>query len=132
WADRLGRTLATLVWALPVTLAAGVAGVALSGRWDVAPAALGAAVGLLLGGLGVSAVASATLPYPVPEAGANPFAAQIGGVGASLVAQVATSTATFLVCSPVLALAALTVWREPRLGGATLAVGVVGGVVALA
>ena len=42
WADRLGRTLATLVWALPVTLAAGVAGVALSGRWDVAPAALGA------------------------------------------------------------------------------------------
>lgn len=132
WADRLGRTLATLVWALPVTLAAGVAGVALSGRWDVAPAALGAAVGLLLGGLGVSAVASATLPYPVPEAGANPFAAQIGGVGASLVAQVATSTATFLVCSPVLALAALTVWREPRLGGATLAVGMVGGVVALA
>ena len=132
WSDRLGRALATLVWALPATVGIGLGGVALSGRWDLTAAALGAGVGVLLGGLAVSAVVSATLPYPVPAAGANPYAAQMGAVGATLVAQFASSLATSIVCAPVLALYALALWRSPGLAGVTLAVGVLGGAGTLA
>lgn len=132
WADRLGRALATLVWALPVTLVIGLAGVAFSGRWDMTAAALGAGVGVLLAGLGVSAVASATLPYPVPSAGANPYAAQMGAVGATLVAQVVSSAATLLCSAPVLVMYSATLWRDAPLGGATLVVGVLGGLATLA
>lgn len=132
WADRLGRTMATLVWALPTTVVLGLVGVWMSGRWELAPAALGAGVGVLLGGLAVSAVASALLIYPVPAAGANPYAAQMGAVGATLLAQVASSAGTFLVSAPVLALYAASVWWRPELAGATAVVGVVGGAVTLA
>ena len=132
WADRLGRAVATLVWALPTTLVLGLVGVWVAGRWDLAPAALGAGVGVLLGGLAVSAVASALLPYPVPAAGANPYAAQMGAVGATLVAQVASSAGTFLLCAPVLGLYAASVWWRAELATLTAVVGVVGGAVVLA
>lgn len=132
WADRLGRAVSALVWALPSTLVLGLLGVWLSGRWELAPAALGAGVGVLLGGLAVSAVASALLPYPVPEAGANPYAAQMGAVGATLVAQLVASAGTFVVCAPVLALYSASLWWRPGLAPATAVVGVVGGAGALA
>lgn len=132
WADRLGRAVATLVWAVPMTMALGLVGVWISGRWDLAPAALGAGVGVLLGGLAVSAVASAVLPYPVPGAGANPYAAQMGAVGATLVAQVASSAGTFVLSAPVLGLYAVSVWWRPELAALTAVVGVVGGGVVLA
>jgi len=77
-------------------------------------------------------VASALLPYPVPEAGASPYAAQAGAVGATMVAQLASSMATMVVCAPVAALYAASLWLRPSLAGATLAVGVIGGLVALA
>ena len=131
WADRLGRAVATLVWALPTTLVLGLLGVWLSGRWDLAPAALGAGVGVLLGGLSVSALASALLPYPVPEAGANPYAAQMGAVGATLVAQLVASAGTFVVCAPVLALYSASLWWRPALAPVTAVVGVLGGAVLL-
>lgn len=132
WADRLGRSAATLVWALPTTVVLGLIGVWVSGRWELAPAALGAGVGVLLGGLAVSAVASALLPYPVPAAGANPYAAQMGAVGATLVAQLVSSAGTFVLCAPVLGLYAASVWWRPGLAPLTAVVGVVGGVVVLA
>lgn len=132
WADRLGRAAATVVWALPVTVVLGVVGVWVSGRWELAPAALGAGVGVLLGGLAVSAVVSALLPYPVPAAGANPYAAQMGAVGATLLAQAASSAGTFLVCAPVLALYAASVWWRPELAAVTAVVGVLGGLLVLA
>ena len=132
WADRLGRTLATLVWAGPATVVVSLGGAAVSGRWDLAAAAVGVGVGVLCGGLAVSAVVSAVLPYPVPEAGANPYAAQMGAVGASLVAQLVSSVATLVICAPVLVLYAASLWWRTSLAGATLVVGVVGGLVTLA
>lgn len=132
WADRLGRAVATLVWALPLTMGLGLVGVWVSGRWELAAAAIGAGVGVLLGGLAVSAVASALLPYPVPAAGANPYAAQMGAVGATLVAQVASSAGTFVLCGPVLGLYAASVWWRAGLAPLTAVVGVVGGAAMLA
>jgi ABC-2 type transport system permease protein len=132
WADRLGRTAATLVWALPATVAIALGGVAFSGRRELAPAAVGAAVGVLLCGLAVSAVVSAMLPYPVPEAGGNPYAAQMGAVGATLVAQVVASAVTVVACAPVVVLYAGSLWWRAGLAPATLAVGVVWGAAMLA
>lgn len=132
WADRLGRTLATFVWAAPVTVLVSLVGAAVAGRWDLAGAAVGLGFGVLCGGLGVSAVASALLPYPVPDAGANPYAAQMGAVGATMVAQLVSSMATLVVCAPVGILYALSLWVRSSLAGATLAVGLVGGLVTLA
>lgn len=132
WADRLGRTLATFVWAAPVVLLVSLVGAALAGRWELAPAAVGLGFGVLCGGLAVSAVASALLPYPVPEAGANPYAAEMGAVGATMVAQLVSSMATLVVCAPVGALYALSLWVQDSLAGVTLVVGLVGGVLTLA
>jgi ABC-2 type transport system permease protein len=132
WADRLGRTVSTVVWAAPLTVLMSLAGAAVAGRWELAGAAVGSGVGVLLAGLAVSAVLSALLPYPVPQAGANPYSAQLGAVGASLVAQLVSSMATLALCTPVLALFAAAVWWDPAFATAALVVGVVGGAGVLA
>ncbi len=132
WADRLGRTLATLLWAAPMVIVVSLIGAAVGGRWDLAPAAVGLGVGFLCGGLGVSAVVSALLPYPVPEPGANPYAAQMGAVGASLVAQLVSSVATWVVCVPVLVVYGLSLWSNAAIAPVTLLVGVLGGAATLA
>lgn len=110
WADRLGRTLATLAWSAPLTVVVALGGAWAGGRWDLAHAALGASLGVLGAGLAVSAVANPVLPYPVPEAGSNPYAAQIGVLGVSMLAQLVSSAATLVVIAPVLVLYGLTLW----------------------
>lgn len=132
WADRWGRAAAALMWALPVTVVIALVGAWVAERPDLAPASVGAAVGLLCVGLAVSAVSSPVLPYPVPQAGSAPFAAELGSVGASLLAQVVTSLATALVGLPVIVLLALSLWWQPALAWPTLAVGVLGGAAVLA
>jgi ABC-2 type transport system permease protein len=132
WADRVGRTVSTVVWAAPLTVLMSLVGAAVAGRWELAGAAVGSGVGVLLAGLAVSAVVSAMFPYPVPQAGANPYSAQLGAVGASLVAQLVASMATLALSAPVLALHAAAVWWDPAFAPATLVVGVVGGAGVLA
>lgn len=132
WADRWGRTVATALWAVPLSVVAGVAGAWVAGRVDLVPAAVGAAIGVLCAGLAVSALVSALVPYPVPEAGASPYAAQSGAVGASLVAQLLSSAATGVLSVPVLVLFAVSMWADPVWAGPTLVLGVVGGGAVLA
>lgn len=131
WADRLGRAVATLAWALPVTVVVSLVGVVVADRRDLSLAVVGVSLGVLAAGLAVSAVFSSLLPYPVPAAGANPFAAQMGAVGASLLAQVVTSAATLLLCLPVLGLYGASLWWDPAVAPVTFAVGIVGGVAVL-
>lgn len=130
-ADRAGRAAATLVWALPVVVVLGVVGAFVAGRPELAPAAVGAAIGVLGAGLGVSAVSSAVLVYRVPAAGANPYAVEPGTLGASLVAQLVTSVVTAVLCAPVLVAHAAALWWRPGLAWLTLAVGLLGGAGAL-
>nr|WP_297423199.1 ABC transporter permease [uncultured Actinotalea sp.] len=127
WADRAGRAVATAVWAVPLLVAVGVAGALVGGQPDLAPASVGAALGVLGAGLAVSAVSSAALVYPVPAPGASPFAAQAGSLGASLVAQLVTSCATAVACLPVTALFLAALWWRPALSWAVLGFGVLGG-----
>lgn len=125
WADRLGRLLGTLVWAGPLSAVVGAGGALAAGRADLVPAAVGASIGVLAAGLGVSAILSPLLPYPVPEPGGNPFAAPIGAIGASLLAQLVASVATVALSVPVLLLYVAASWSGGVLVPVTLAVGVV-------
>lgn len=127
WADRAGRAAATAVWAVPLLVVVGVAGALVGGRADLAPASVGAALGVLGAGLAVSAVSSAALVYPVPAAGASPYAAQAGSLGASLVAQLVTSLATAVACLPVTVAFLAALWWRPGLSWAVLVLGVLGG-----
>jgi len=122
-ADRWGRAAATVLWALPVSVGVAVVGAVVAGRGDLAPAAIGAAAGLLGAGLAVSAVLSPVLPYPVPEAGGNPFAAQMGAVGASMVAQAVSSAMTGVLGLPVVVALALALWWNPALSWPVLVLG---------
>jgi ABC-2 type transport system permease protein len=130
-ADRWGRVRGVLTWAVPVVVVGSATGVGFAGRWDLLPAALGTGLGLLAAGLAVSAVTSVVLPYPVPKAGTSPFEAEVGGVGATLVAQMAASAATTVVALPVLVGFALAWWWNPGAGWGTLLAGVLGGAVVL-
>ncbi|WJL97169.1 hypothetical protein QSU92_08420 [Microbacterium sp. ET2] len=72
-ADRFGRTLAAATLALPLTVAGAVLPFAFSGDWSLAPAVLGASLGVLGISYGVCAVTSAQFVVPVAAAGDNPF-----------------------------------------------------------
>ncbi|MBX9244963.1 hypothetical protein ICW40_09090, partial [Actinotalea ferrariae] len=122
-ADRLGRVLATVAWAAPATAAVSLVVAWVGGRPDLAPASLGASLGVLGVGLAVSAVLSPLFPYPVPAAGENPYSAQVGSLGASMLAQLVTSGATLVACAPVLVLYGLALWWEPDLVVAVLLAG---------
>ena len=132
WADRAGRALGALAWGAPVTVVVSVAGALVAGRADLATAAVGAGIGVLCAGLAVSAVFSTVLTYPVPAAGSSPFAAELGAVGASMVAQLVTSAVTGLLCVPILVLYGAAMWWSPGLAVPTLLVGVIGGIGILA
>ncbi len=125
--DRRGRARGTLGWAVPVVVIGSVVGSAAADRWDLLPAVLGAGLGLLTVGLAVSAVASVMLAYPAPRAGASPFAAETGGIGASMAAQLVSSVATTVLALPVLIGFVLAWWWNPTAGWVTLVLGVVGG-----
>jgi ABC-2 type transport system permease protein len=137
-ADRLGRAMAALVVGLPVVVVASVAGVLVAGHGRLWPAALGAGVGALLAGVGGSALASALVPYPVPEAGSNPFRGTSGGGARAALAQGAVLSATSALSAPAIAcLVVAAVWWPPAawialplgpaIGAAALWVGVAAG-----
>ena len=98
-----GRTLATVAWGLPAALTMAIVAVAVTGEWPLLPGVVGATVGVLGTTLAVSAVTSVALTHRAPAAGENPFAAEMGSVGAALAAQVVSSLASWLVAVPVAA-----------------------------
>ena len=103
-ADRLGRLAPTAVLGAVLVPGYAVLSSALSGRWSMLPADLGAGVALLLSGFGVASVVSALKPYPVPAAGESPFSAPPGAMGVTLAVQVVAGLAVTLLSAPVLAL----------------------------
>lgn len=130
-ADRAGRALALAAWAVPLVLVLALGGVSLAGREELLGAAVGLALGLFGAGLGVAMVSSVLLPYPAPRAGESPFATETGSVGASLVAQLISTTVTGVLAIPVTILFWLAVTREEGFALATLLVGVLGGTATL-
>ncbi len=130
-ADRAGRALGLLAWGLPLVVVMAVTGALLGRRPELVPACIGASVGMLLGGTGASAVMGAALPYPVVEAGGNPFQTNAGGGVQALVAQLGTMAAALTVSLPgLLGLLVSALWWD-WLSWPTLVLGTVFGAVGL-
>lgn len=131
-ADRLGRVIPLLLVGAPVVLMFTVVSVAVTGDWSALPAVLGAAVGVLLVGLGVSSAVSARLVYPVPKPGESPFKQPQGAAMATMVAQMVAICVNFALCVPVLILTGIAVFADIAWAGwAALVVGPALGVVFL-
>lgn len=71
--DRLGRLLGAASIGIPLIVLLAVVTTAVGGRLEHLPGILGASLGLVLGGYGVSAVSSALLVTPVAAPGDSPF-----------------------------------------------------------
>ncbi|WP_088286158.1 transporter [Kineosporia sp. A_224] len=130
-ADRIGRAIGLLLWALPLVVVLSAAGAVLAGRPGLVPACIGAGAGMLLGGTGASALMGAWLPYPVVEAGGNPFQTNAGGGVQAILAQFSTMLAAVTVGLPGLGGLVLSSAWLPWLAWPTLLLGVGAGAVGL-
>ena len=86
-ADRLGRALACLVFALPVVVVFAMGAAAFTGGWAALPGQLGLSLGILFTGLGLSSVVSARYTVAVPLPGDSPFKKPPGNVAQTLAVQ---------------------------------------------
>ncbi|GAA2726968.1 hypothetical protein [Cellulomonas aerilata] len=125
-ADRAGRALAAGLIAVPVVVVFAVGSVWWVGRWsDLAPV-LGASLGILLTGLGLSSVISTRFVYPVPLPGQSPFATPSGSLGVSMLTQLLGFGALTVLVLPEVVLATVAVvGGSVLLGVVTLLVGLV-------
>ncbi|HEY6797360.1 MAG TPA: hypothetical protein VI248_22010, partial [Kineosporiaceae bacterium] len=121
--DRLGRALAVLCWGAPLLVALSIAGAAFGGRPDLWAGCVGAALGGLLAGLGAASVSGAVVPYPVPEAGSNPFRSSTGGSARAALAQLAVMGVTGGAAFPGIALLVLAAVSWPPAAWIGLVVG---------
>lgn len=71
--DRLGRALGAATVGIPLVVLVAVVTTTIGGKTQHLPGILGAAIGLVLGGYGVSAVSSALIVAPVAAPGDSPF-----------------------------------------------------------
>lgn len=79
--DLLGADLAALLVGLPLITGAGVVLAAVTGGWELLPAALGTALAVLAVSFGGGALLSVLAPFPVPEGPRSAFSNGGGGQG---------------------------------------------------
>ncbi|MFV0633166.1 hypothetical protein [Demequina sp.] len=129
-AGRLGRAVmaarmqAVLLWAGPAVAVAALAVVWWSGLWHAIPGLTGACTGVLGATLGIAAVSSVWLPYRVPAPGESPFGAEVGSLGASVLAQVVSGAAMLAVLPLATLPLILSVTLDARWGWLALVAGV--------
>jgi len=115
-ADRTGRAMALLAWAVPVATVATAATCIVGRQPRLIPALLGVSLAALLGAVGGGAVSGALAPFPMPEAGTNPFRANSGATGRAMLAQLGVSSVAVAAAVPaVVATLAALVWWAPLL-----------------
>lgn len=73
YADRLGRTVPTLLVGIPLVVIGSMVSIAFYGDWALLPPLFGVSSCLLLAGLGVSSYLSTRFPYPAAAPGDSPF-----------------------------------------------------------
>jgi ABC-2 type transport system permease protein len=129
-ADRLGRALACMTFALPVVLVFSVGYAAFTRNWAALPGQLGFSLGILFTGLGLSSVVSARYTVTVPLPGDSPFKKPPGNVGQTLAVQFVGMLVLMVLVLPEAALlVAQAVTGNVLFGWLTLAVGTVLGMV---
>jgi ABC-2 type transport system permease protein len=129
--DRRGRAVAVLVWGVPLVLAVAVVACLVAGRPDLWPGCVGTSLSALLGGLGVGSLGGALAPFPMPEAGSNPFRTTSGGTARSALAQGVMMSVAVALTVPAGALLAVGVLWWPPASWLAAVVGPVIGAIAL-
>jgi len=129
-ADRYGRLLGFAIIAVPLLLVLCVASCVLTGRMDLLPGSLGAALGLGAVSAGAGAWAGSFLPGRAPAPEANPFGRGSSGGVQSLIAMAVMSPITLILGAPALGFAIAAFWT-PALGWISLACGLVIGAAAV-
>lgn len=130
--DRLGRILGAACLGVPLLIVVAVVTTALADAWHRFPAVLGAALGVLLAGYGVTAVSSALIVSPVAAPGDSPFRSVPGQTFVNGLLVFVVWGACVTVSAPTLALALLSlVWDSALLGWLALAAGVIMGIVVI-
>ena len=128
--DRWGRILGAACVGVPLTIATAVITAMIGGHASTLPAILGAALGLLLAGYGVTAVSSALIVTPVAAPGDSPFKTVPGQTFVSGLLVFVVLGACGLLAAPALIVGIMgMVGGDPAVGVAALAVGVLGGAV---
>ncbi|CAN5386030.1 transporter [soil metagenome] len=131
--DRAGRAAGLLLFALPAVLVVSIVSMAVAGSLTQLPALFGITIGMLLSGLAVVSVSSASIVIPVARAGRNPFTAQAGTGMTAILGSYAVTGVMIALALPELALGiASFVTGSALLGWLALAAGVVWGAGSLA
>ena len=122
--DRFGRVIPVLAVGVPLIVVASLICAPLYGDESMLPALIGVGLGLLFTGLGLSSVMSARFPYPAVRPGDSPFAAPQAVGSASALIQGFSFLITFVLASPTLYLAYLSLTVPSSWGWGALVVGV--------
>jgi ABC-2 type transport system permease protein len=126
--DRAGRAAGLLAFALLAVLLVSVVSMAVVGEMSQLPAVFGISFGVLLSGLAVVSVSSASIVVPVVRAGRNPFTAQAGSGMTSIVGSYAATAVMIGLAIPELLLGILSLVRgDALLGWLSFAVAVLWG-----
>jgi ABC-2 type transport system permease protein len=130
--DRAGRAAGLLLFAVPAVVLVAVVSMAVAGSLAQLPAVFGISIGVLLSGLAVVSVSSASIVIPVARAGRNPFTAQAGAGMTAILGSYAVTGVMIALAIPELALGVGSlVSGSAPLGWLSLAVGVVWGAATL-
>ena len=125
-ADRLGRALACMTFALPVVLVFAIGYAAFTRNWTGLPGQLGLSLGILFTGLGLSSVVSARYTVTVPLPGDSPFKKPPGNVGQTMAVQFVGMLVLMVLVLPEAALlAAHAITGNVLFGWLNLAAGIV-------
>ncbi len=131
-ADRVGRIVPVLLLGIPLIAVGAPLSAAFYGDGSVILSMIGVCSCILLSGLGFASLISARFPYPVVQPGDSPFSQPQASGGAATFLQGLAFFATALVTVPALVLGLLGLVDHGTLPLASLAVGVLTGLLVLA
>jgi ABC-2 type transport system permease protein len=130
-ADRWGRLFPALAVGVPVLVIGSVISAAVNGSWYVLGGILGVSASLLFAGMGFSSIMSARFPYPVVRPGDNPFAQPQSTGATTALVQSFSFFASLILSLPAIVFAGLGFVWSPNWFWASLAAGVVVGLLSL-
>lgn len=128
--DRAGRALGMIVLFVPLLTGTALVSTAVSGRWDLLPASLGATLGTTGLVIGAGSAISPWMPGQTPAPEASPFGSGSSGGAQALLGALLMMVATLTIGAPAIGTAVAAIW-DPRLGWVSLAIGLAIGALAI-
>lgn len=107
-ADRVGRLVGLMTFALPATVISALVPAVIFTEPATTAALVGVSIGMLLSAAGLSCLVSARFTYPVPRPGDGPLNQPSGSTGRLMMVQLAMLIVTVLLMLPEMIL--VTIW----------------------